>query len=303
MAVGANLFARCATGALISLVHSTISSLLNTATNRLGDAQIDSPRLTAELLLGFLLQLRRVDLSLRAQQELDAATVAAFDALLVRRLRHEPVQYILGETEWYGLRVKCDRRALIPRPETELIVERALELIKDIPSPRVTDIGTGTGCIAIAIATHRPDASVRGTDSSYEALTLARENAALHSLSGRVEFAHGSLFEPYPEEQSDLVISNPPYVRSIEYPILMPEVRLYEPESALVAGDDGLETIRQLLFQSPSHLKAGGLLVIEFGLNHAQPIRRLVDEIGQFTVVEIIVDYNQHERGIVLQKL
>lgn len=218
---------------------------------------IENPRLTAEMMLRHILGLRRVDVYLRGNDPVSDPDATLFKRMVSRKLSREPIQYILGETEWFGITIKCDRRALIPRPETEIVVERALDLLQSIDRPNVADIGTGTGCIAIALAIARPDATLVGTDVSPDALELAQENIRRHSLENRIGLVQGDLFTPLPQEGLfDLIISNPPYVRSSELPSLMPEVRDYEPYGALLAGEDGLAAIRHLIREAPPYLKS-----------------------------------------------
>ena len=265
---------------------------------------IDNPRFASELFLCAILNLARVDIHLDPQREVSDDDVQTFDEMIERRLGHEPLQYIIGETEWFGLTIKCDPRALIPRPETEVIVERAFALISSIPEPRVTDIGTGTGCIAIATALHRTDAAVYATDLSGGALQLAEENIKRHNLSKRIELRHGDLMSPlHIEPPFDLIIANLPYVRESEWSDLMSEVRDFEPHSALVSGKDGLEAIRQLLADVGDHLTEHGCLVIEYGVDHDAAIREIVSRGNALKVVETICDYNQRQRGLIIRKL
>jgi release factor glutamine methyltransferase len=282
----------------------TIRELLDDGAARLDAGGIESPRQAAELFLRAILDLRRIDIHIDPARPVTHEAVQRFEVMINRKLLREPLQYIIGSTEWFGLEFKCDARALIPRPETELIVERALELIRAMPQPRVADVGTGTGCIAIAIAHHRPDASIVASDLSSGALQLAEENVAQHKLEKQIALRYGDLLTPfYLELPFDLIISNPPYVRESELSSLMSEVRDYEPHSALVAGDDGLEVIRQLIIESPDLLAAEGHLVLEFGIDHIVPICKLAEREGRLREIETIVDYNQRDRGIVFRGL
>ncbi len=282
----------------------TLSELLDEGATRLQDAGIENARLAAELFLRSILNLRRVDIHIDPKREVGDEDCAAFAEMIERKLRHAPLQYIIGETEWFGLTIRCDARALIPRPETEIVVERALELIRSTPKPRVADIGTGTGCIAVAIAANRRDAVVFATDLSSGALQLAEENIALHDLRSRIEIRQGDLLSPLMIEPAfDLIIANLPYVRESEWPDLMSEVRDHEPRRALVSGVDGLDAIRQLIAEAPDLLKMSGYLVMEYGIDHDEAIRRIVDEGKGLKVRETIIDYNQRPRGIVIEKV
>lgn len=281
----------------------TLKELLDYGCRQLKDAGVANPRLAAEILLRFLLDLRRVDLYLKGTMPVTPDAEREFFLLIDRKLRREPLQYIIGETEWFGLKIKCCPSALVPRPETEIVVERALELIVDTDEPLVADIGTGTGCIAIAIALSRVDAHVVATDISPDALSLARENVVFHGMEPRVALRLGRLLEPLgPDAIFDLIISNPPYVLTSEHSSLMPEVREHEPKMALVAGEDGLDVIRSLINDAHLHLKSGGLLVFEIGEQQAADARRVVADYGMYNLLDTIIDYNDKCRGIVARK-
>lgn len=280
----------------------TIRELLDRGHLSLQQVGIENPRHAVELMLGAILGLRRIDLFLDINRAVDSAAEVRFNDMVGRKLYREPLQYIIGSTEWFGVAIKCDRRALIPRPETEIVLERALEIIKDVRAPRIADIGTGTGCIAIAAALNREDATIVATDLSATALQLAQENVIAHQLAHRILLRPGALLEPLQQEVFDLIISNPPYVRESEYPTLMPEVRDFEPRNALVAGDDGLECVRSLIQLAPHRLAESGVLVIEFGIDHATPVSAIARHTDAYLDPEIIIDYNQRERGILLRK-
>jgi len=280
-----------------------LKELLDEGCRQLKDAGIANPHLAAEVMLRFLLGLRRVDLYLKGTMPVPPDAERDFHLKVDRKLQREPLQYIIGETEWFGLKIKCNSSALVPRPETEIVVERALELITNLQEPLVADIGTGSGNIAIAIALSRTDARVVATDISSEALSLARENITLHGVEARVALRRGNLFEPLGHDAIfDLIISNPPYVPESEYSLLMPEVRDYEPQIALVAGEDGLGVIRPLISDAHLHLKSGGLLVFEIGERQNADIRMLVADCGMYDPLETIIDYNDKCRGIVACK-
>ena len=280
-----------------------LKELLDEGCRQLEDAGIANPRLAAEVMLRFLLGLRRVDLYLKEAMPVPPDAEREFHLMVDRKLRREPLQYIIGETEWFGLKIKCCPSALVPRPETEIVVERALELIANLQEPLVVDIGTGSGNIAIAIALSRTDAQVVATDISSEALLLARENVTLHRVEARVALRLGNLFEPLgPDAVFDLIISNPPYVLESEYSSLMPEVRDYEPKMALVAGEDGLAVIRSLVNDAHLHLKLGGLLVFEISEKQAADARRLVADCGMYDLLDTIIDYNDKCRGIIARR-
>jgi release factor glutamine methyltransferase len=284
-------------------MSTTLRELLDVGCRLLHDAGIANPRPAAEVMLRFLLDLRRVDIYLQDAMPVPPEAERNFRLMIDRKLRREPLQYIIGETEWFGLRIKCCPSALVPRPETEIIVERALVLIANVEQPLVADIGTGTGCIAIAIALSRTDAQVVAIDISADALALANENIAFHRVESRVALRPGNLFASLGSDTAfDLIISNPPYVTEFEYSSLMPEVRDHEPQIALVAGEDGLGVIRSLISDAHVHLKTGGLLVFEIGEQQDAAIRMLVVNCGMYDLVETIIDYNDNPRGIVVRK-
>ena len=199
---------------------------------------VDAPRLCAEMLMAHLLGCDRAALHRRSKDALSMDEAARFEELLARRAAREPVQHIVGRTEFWSLDILCDPSALIPRPETEVVVETALGVLKDSAAPAIADIGTGTGCIAIALATELPGARLYASDISRDALELAARNLAAHGLAQRVQLLEGDLAEPFLKQglagRLDAVVCNPPYVAESDKPALQPEVRDYEPEAALV---------------------------------------------------------------------
>jgi release factor glutamine methyltransferase len=284
-------------------MSQTLKELLDDGCRQLNDAGIVNPHFAVEVMLRFLLGLRRVDLYLNETMPVPPDVEQEFQIMIDRKLKREPLQYIIGETEWFGLRIKCCPFALVPRPETEIIIERALELIANVEQPLVADICTGSGCIAIAIALSRTDARIVATDISPDALALANENITSHGVESRVALRLGNLLEPLRSDEAfDLIISNPPYVSESEYSSLMPEVRDYEPQIALIAGEDGLDVIRPLVSNAHLHLITGGLLVFEIGEQQAAAIQVIVENCGKYDFVETIIDYNDKPRGIIVCK-
>jgi release factor glutamine methyltransferase len=232
---------------------------------------VDAPRLTAEILLAHALSCDRVRLYLDFDKPLGAPELSAFRDLVRRRSAGEPTAWLTGRREFLGHAFRVDSRVLVPRPETELVVESALALLP--PGGALLDLCTGSGCIAISAALARPDARVVATEISPEALLVARENAA--ALGARVEFLEGDLFEPLPPDlRFDQIVSNPPYVPSGEIAGLSREVRR-EPRIALDGGADGLHLLRRIVSGAPSRLRPGGLLVIEMHETHAVPLPAL----------------------------
>ena len=255
----------------------TLGAALARATARLAEAGVESARLEAELLLSNACDdCARALLYAELDRELTDEQLAAFDANLARREQREPLAYVLGEWGFRRLTLKTDRRALIPRPETEIVVERALDHIRGIAEPRVLDVGTGTGAIALAIADEAPNARITAMDVSPEALALARENLELTGVNGRVRLVEHDLTSGLGNGDFDLVVSNPPYVEPEELPTLQPEVRDWEPHLALVANGATAAVARA----ATQALGPGGWLVLETAAGSGERIRSLLDDLG-----------------------
>ncbi len=237
-------------------------------------------RCDAETLLKHLLDRDRAFLIAHAKDTMTAQGAVRYYALIGRRLNGEPVQYITGETEFYGLRFHVTRDVLIPRPETEHAVEKALELAAGFEQPRIADIGTGSGAIVVALAHALPQAIITATDQCGRALAVARENAERNGLAGRIRFLEGDLLAKAANEQFDLIVSNAPYVAETDRASLAVEVREFEPAAALFAGADGLAVYRLLIPQASTALDAGGWLILEIGYGQQQAIQALLAEAG-----------------------
>lgn len=245
----------------------TLRLVLEDSARALAQAGIEQPRFEAELLLRHALGLDRAHLYLRLEEGLSPSRLQALEPLVERRLGHEPAAYILGKKEFFGLEFLVDRRALIPRPETELLVEAALAWLGGRPSPEpclAADVGTGCGAIAIALAHALPHLQVYATDASPAALEVARANLRRHGVEGRVHLLSGDMLEPLPCP-AHLILANLPYVPDAEVARLAPEIRCFEPLEALRGGPDGLDPLRRLLAQAPARLRPGGALLAEFG--------------------------------------
>lgn len=243
-----------------------VGDWLREATARLSAVGIEEARLDAELLLAHSLGLTRSVLLAHPERPLSRADLEALSALLHRRTAREPLPYLTGQREFFGLNFAVDPRVLIPRPETELLVERALALASDRTSPSpllLADIGTGSGCIAVALAAHLPRATIYASDVSADALAVAQGNAARHGVASRIRFYQGDLLSALPEPVQ-IIVANLPYISEREWPTLPPEVR-WEPRVALDGGPDGLDLVRRLLAQAPSYLAADGALLLEIG--------------------------------------
>jgi release factor glutamine methyltransferase len=263
----------------------------------LADAARDLPgvegRHEAELLLLHVLGRERSWLFAHATDVLDPATAAAFAGLLQRRMAGEPVAYLLGRRGFWTLDLAVSPATLIPRPETERLVELALERLPDDRPLWVADLGTGSGAIALALATERPQAQVLATDMSSSALAVAGANARHHALPN-VGFRQGSWYAPLAAERFDLIASNPPYIASDDPHLARGDLR-FEPASALASGHDGLDDIRQIIDGAPGHLLPGGWLLLEHGWDQGEAIRALLDARG-FVEVATAVDLEQRDR-------
>ncbi|HSD04070.1 MAG TPA: peptide chain release factor N(5)-glutamine methyltransferase [Gaiellales bacterium] len=235
-------------------------------------------RLDAELLIGHALGLSRVELYTGFERPLGEDELATCRELVARRAKREPVPYILGRWGFRGLDLEVDRRVLVPRPETELLVDRCLALLDGLAGPDVLDVGTGSGAIALALASELPEARVFGCDVSEEALDVARGNG--ERLGIDVEWAVSDLLSGLGERRFHLVASNPPYVAAGEIEGLDPEVRDWEPRRATVAGETGLEVIERLVAAAPAVLEPDGALVLEVGAGQAEAAARLVESAG-----------------------
>lgn len=281
----------------------TILDLIEWCQSFFDQHEVPSSRLEAELLLAYTLNLTRVQLYTHFDRPVDSEELGAFKKLVIRRARkREPTAYILGEREFWSLPLEVTPAVLIPRPETERLVELALDLTRDHRDTlaRVVDVGTGSGAIAFALASELPHATVYALDLSAEALAVAKRNAERHHLSAQVQFLQSDLLEALPEDALpvDLIVSNPPYVGTDERPLLAPEILDHEPESALFAGQDGLAIIDRLLPQAHRALRPGGFFLCEIGAGQGTPARKRFARAG-FQNVEVHKDYSQHDRVVV----
>ena len=234
--------------------------------------------LEANLLLQHILNVNRAWLIAHAEDILTTEQDAIFEALLQRRLNGEPIAHILGSREFFGLNLKVTADTLIPRPDTETLVEAALEKIPKTAQARVLDLGTGTGAIALALAKHCPQAHVTAVDFSENALTVARENAENLSTPN-VSFMHSHWFSALNNQQFDLIVSNPPYIAEHDPHLTQGDVR-FEPKSALTSGADGLNDIRHIIAHAPQHLRPSGWLMLEHGYDQAEAVAKLMAEAG-----------------------
>ncbi len=267
----------------------------------------DGPRLDAELLLAHALGLSRARLLARFDRELSPAELARYRRLIERRRAHEPVAYIVGHQEFYGLDFYVDGRVLIPRPETELLVEKAIELAGKVGDRgyglyplTLADVGTGCGAIAVSLAVHLPQATIYALDCSAEALEVAARNVRRHGVEGRVHLLRGDLLSPLPEPV-DLIVANLPYVSEAELAELPPEIRCYEPLSALDGGPDGLRHIRRLLAQAGGYLRPWGAVLLEIGATQGQAVAELARRHFPAARIEIAKDYGGLDRVVIVR--
>jgi len=285
----------------------TVGVVLREGEESLASAGVENPRRDAEQLLARCLGIELWRLFLERDRVLNPAQEAEFQLLLESRHRRRPLAYILGEAGFHDLVLAVDRRALIPRPETELLVEKALEFLAGKPGPEVLEIGCGSGAIALALARQLPGAAIGASDVSRAALALARENASRLGLEGRIDFREGDLFAPWfdrREKGVELIVSNPPYLTRKELAAAEPEVRDFEPRSALDGGGDGLAVIRRLIAAAPGYLRPGGRLMIEIGAGQGAAVRELAEcGVEGLEFIELAKDYCGRDRVAVLEKI
>jgi release factor glutamine methyltransferase len=281
--------------------ETSIRQLLIEATRLLQEEGLDTPRLDAEVLLGHVLGLTRAQIHTHPDQRLDAAELDSYRELIERRRQHEPVAYIIGHKEFYGLDFYVDRRVLIPRPETELLVEKGLEIGRAASHPlTIADVGTGCGAIAISLAVHLPQAIIYAFDVWLEALEVAALNHRRHSVERRVHLLQGDLLSPLPEPV-DLIVANLPYVSWAEWEQLPRTITAYEPRSALDGGPDGLYAIRRLLAQARSHLKPQATILLEIGATQGAAVTNLAGRHFPAATVEVAQDYAGLDRVVVIE--
>jgi release factor glutamine methyltransferase len=274
---------------------STVRELLGRSREYLEQRGVPSPKLEAEYLLAHVLAVPRLELYLDHDRPLEAAEVDRLRELVRRRGKREPLAYVLGSWSFYGLELHCDARALVPRPETEVLVDRCLALVAESAEPSIVDIGTGTGAIALALAARLPGAIVTAIDVSPGALALAAENAALNGLAERVELLGGDLFAPVAGRRFDLVASNPPYVaagNSVD-----PEVADFEPALAVYADDGGRAIHERLAAGAQSALQPGGHLVVEVAEGQAPWLAERLAGLG-YAAISVTRDLRGIERVV-----
>ena len=289
------------------MITLTLAQAIRKAAQTLSEQGIDHARLDAELLLSHRLHRDRVWIITHIHDALGEKDLKAFEDLVERRAKREPLQHIRGTQEFWGLDFMVTPDVLIPRPETELVVESAIKIAQQMQSGvTFLDLCTGSGCIAICLAHDCPSARVLATDASSKALVVARENAGRNSVADRITFLHGDLFEPLESldihGQIDIIVTNPPYIPSGDLSMLQPEVRDFEPEMALIAGPVGTEIASTIIGQAPAFLKQGGALIMEMGMGQADALAAMVRADARYASLEILKDLAGIERVIKARK-
>ena len=287
-----------------------IKDLLKVTADYLKEKEVDSPRLTAEILLSHQLNTDRVNLYMNFDKPLTEKELSGYRSLIKRRLRHEPIQYITGSQEFWSLDFMVDPQVIIPRPESELLVEQAVKRIganftPQNQSPKILDLGTGSGALAISVAKEVPQARIWATDLSAAALSLARSNAEKHGVSERIQFMRGDLWDPIInlDITFDIIISNPPYITSEEYNNLPPEVRDYEPRLALDGHEGGMYFIEKIIRGGLDYLSPGGWLIMEMSPDQTEKALLLIEQINGYGEKTRIKDYSHTYRVVMAQKV
>jgi len=285
----------------------TTQKLLNWVTEYLANKGIDSPRLSAELLLSHVLGLKRIELYTKHDQVVGKQQLDQLHDLVQRAGKHEPVAYLVGKTEFYSLELNVTPVCMIPRPETELLVQRAIEFLRTrVGGQFVCDLCTGCGCIAVAIAKNFTHARIIATDISDAALEVAARNIEKHGHEDRIQILQGDLFEPIiPQldiEKFDLIVCNPPYVSVAEYEVLERNIRDYEPKISLFAGRDGLDIHRRVIEKASDFLKPDGALMLEIGYAQGPAVEELLEQTGAFAGTKIEKDLHNNDRIIIAIK-
>ena len=286
----------------------TIKKLLDWMVGYFEGKAIDSPRLSAEMLISFVLKMQRIELYTYFDKTVAKTDLQKMRQLVKRCAEYEPLQYLTGRCEFYSMTMKVNRDCLIPRPETELLVERAIEFLRKRNGKQyICDLCTGSGCVAAAIAKNFENAKIIATDISDKALSVAAENVAEFNLQKKVELLCGDLFEPVISQldvsRFDLITANPPYVSRSEMEKLENNVRKYEPPVALHGGVDGLDIYRRIIAEVDVCLKSGAALMMEIGYAQGQSIKKMLEEINIFSEIKIEKDLNNNDRIVTAIKM
>ena len=288
----------------------TILDVINWTASYFSSHEIDSPRAAAEIVLAHTLGLDRLNLYLQYDQPLSADELARFKTLIKRRVDREPVAYIVGKKEFWSLDLMVSGECLIPRPETECLVEKALTFLpkknphgQEIKPMNVLELGTGSGAIICALASERPEHRFFAMDRSVEALLLAARNAKCLKLQNNIQFFAGSWMAAVKTSSAfDMIVSNPPYIPSDTIPTLQPEICRYEPDMALDGGKDGYSCIRRIIASAHVCLKTGGLLILEIGHDQGKGVQKMAKESGKYEDVRVSKDYSRYDRVVEMKK-
>lgn len=281
----------------------TIQRILSWTTEHLRKHGFDSPRLESEILLAHAQKCPRIQLYANYHTVVSEETRAQMRELVKRRVRREPVAYLVGHKEFYSLEFAVEPGVFIPRPETETLINQGLEKLTPVERPHILELCTGSGCIAVTLAKRLPKARVIAVEKNPIPLRVSRSNAEKHQVDDRVQILEGDLFAPVPTDgpRFDLIVSNPPYIRSDEIPGLVADVREHEPHAALDGGTDGLDMIRVIIAQAPKYLKPGGWLMLEMDPAQIEATHGIARQSRQWTTQQTYRDLFEDERCIGLQ--
>jgi release factor glutamine methyltransferase len=287
--------------------HATLGELITEARRLLEQAGIESAEQEALWIVEHVLRLSSHNVLTDRDRLLSSSELAATRGLIARRVGREPLQYILGTQEFCGLEFEVSPAVLIPRPETELLVEYVTQRISTARQATIVDVCTGSGCIAVAIARLRPHARVLAIDLSSSALHVARRNAIRHGVGERITWVEGDLLGPLVEQGVeglvDVIASNPPYIAEAEWATLQPEVKLFEPRGALVAGPQGTELHERLLQEAARYLAPGGVVLLEIGAGQARGLRRIVEQLPGYKFHRLVYDKAGLERVVIVERV
>ncbi len=282
-------------------MDANINSFLNWSQNQLAQAGVLSPRLDSEIILAHTLKLSRTDLRTQSERVLNESEKNLAKINVERRRKREPVSQIVGHQEFWSLEFVVDRNVLTPRPETEILIETAMNCLSPFPS-NILDLGTGSGILAVVMAKEVPDCKVSALDVDPKALNIAKENAVRHGVADRIEFICADLRKGNWPGVYSMILSNPPYIPSADIQKIMPEVQNYEPVKALDGGLEGLDFYRDIIPMASDRLEDSGYLIFEIGHTQASEVTTILDNFSCYQNVEVIQDYSGYDRVIKAQK-
>ncbi len=281
----------------------TVGRILKWTENYFSEKGVESPRLDAEVLLGHVLKRERIHLYVHFDEPLEKGELAAYRELIKQRVQHVPVAYLIGSREFMGLSFRVNPAVLIPRPETEFLVQAAIERLRNRQGEcSFADIGTGSGAVCLSVLHYVPGARAETVDLSEAARKVAEENAELLGVSGRITFHTGDLLAPLKGKRFHGILSNPPYIPDGDIAGLQADVREAEPRMALAGGTDGLDFYRRLAAEAAEYLEEDGFLAVELGIRQAEPVRQMMEENGKFTGIEIQKDLAGIERVLLARR-